>query len=258
MNRARTCIGAAAFAGIAALLSGCIPAPGETKPRTTLFVGVDASGSFQRSGHYDDSLVFLAHYLYGRMNGLGGLQPPRELFVAAVGGNDPGEPKSFHPIHDFTGKGIEELEQDLREWFPPQDSLTDFNPFFREVARIARERNLVLAPITVLIVTDGIPDVTLARADSRGDKTPWEKINLDPLEYLTRNLTLRLAYVSPAAGRDWRLLVPRNRVRLWTVDADVMRGWREQLEPGASLANQNRLWKWVRDNLDYRVRSFGF
>jgi hypothetical protein len=42
---------------------------------------------------------------------------------------------------------------------------------------------------------------------------------------------------------------------MWTVEAEVMKGWKEQMAPDTDLAQQDRLWKWVRDNVDYRVRS---
>ena len=48
--------------------------PAEPKPRHTLFVGVDTSGSFRHAG-YEDAMTFLAHYLYGHVNELGGLAP---------------------------------------------------------------------------------------------------------------------------------------------------------------------------------------
>ena len=248
---------AAVFLLASVFLSACNLEPGVRKARLSLFIGVDASGSFQRSGHYDDSIIFLAHYIYGHMNEYGRLQKPRELFVASIGGNDPDEPKSFHPIHDFTGKTVGQIEEDLRAWFPPQDALTDFNPFFQEIARIAKERNLVLAPISVMVVTDGIPDISVARAKS-GSGSAYEQIDFSPLEYLSRNLTVRLTYLTPKSGQSWRRSVRRQRVRLWTVDAGVMQGWREQLEPGTDLANQDKLWKWVYDNVDFRVRSIGF
>jgi len=49
--------------------------------------------------------------------------------------------------------------------------------------------------------------------------------------------------------------VAHDRVRMWTVEAEVMKGWRGQLEGGVDLARQAKLWKWVRDNVDFRVRS---
>ncbi|MCL6641687.1 MAG: hypothetical protein K6T92_10000, partial [Candidatus Rokubacteria bacterium] len=66
--------------------------PRERAARQTLFIGLDTSGSFQRAG-YDDALSFLALYIHGHLEGLGGLQRPRDLFVAAVGGRQTDEPK---------------------------------------------------------------------------------------------------------------------------------------------------------------------
>ena len=34
-----------------------------------------------------------------------------------------------------------------------------------------------------------------------------------------------------------------------------MESWGEQIEPGLPLAAQERLWKWIGDNVDYRTRS---
>lgn len=248
-----------ALAGLAAcaiLLAGCGLQATQRKPRTTLFIGIDTSGSFAHSGHYDDSLSFLAHYIYGHLHRLGNLEQPKALFVAAIGGKDPNEPKAFHPIHDFAGKNVEQIESDLRRWFAPNDALTDFNPFFEQVARIVKDRNLVLAPVTLMIVTDGVPDYSVPGAKHGSDQM-YEGIDLGPLEYLSRRLTLRLAYVSPKVGAKWRELVPRHRVRLWTVDGEVMRGWRTQVRANVALASQEKLWSWIKDNVDYRIRSIG-
>jgi len=140
-------------------VAGCTQESALThKPHNTLFIGVDASGSFKSSGYYDNALLFLAHYSYGHLHALGGLDKPQAMFIASVGGKDLREPKSFHPIHDFEHKDIPQIEAELRKWFPPADRVTDFNPFFAEVARITKERNLMLAPINVMIITDGVPD----------------------------------------------------------------------------------------------------
>src|SRR5439155_347933 len=80
------------------------------------------------------------------------------------------------------------------------------------------------------------------------------QIDLSPLDYLSKNVTVRLVYASPKVGDNWRKLVKRDRVRFWAVEYDVMKGWRAQMKPDTDLANQDRLWKWVRDNVDYRVR----
>ena len=74
------------------VIAGCSMQPSEQhKPRTTLFIGVDASGSFKNSGYYDNALTFLAHYIYGHLNELGGLEKPKMLFVASVGGKSRSE-----------------------------------------------------------------------------------------------------------------------------------------------------------------------
>ncbi len=255
MKRMGFCV-AARLTGILLLgaVAACNPQSGEHKPRMALFIGVDASGSFHGSGYYDNALSFLAHYIYGHLNELGGLAKPREMFVGSIGGRDREDPKAFHPIHDFQGKSIAEIETDLRAWFPPTDTLTDFNAFFRQVARIAKQRNLILAPITLMVVSDGIPDAGGRRLQG-GPGAVYEQIDLSSLEYLSRNLTLRLTYASPKVGENWRKYVPRQRVRLWAVEAEVMKGWTEQVQPGADPRRQDRLWKWVRDNVDFRVRS---
>lgn len=246
-----------ALAGLAAaavLLTAVAAAAGgpDRASRHTLFVGVDTSGSFLKGG-YDDAMTFLAHYLYGHLNGLGGLPRPRELFVAGIGGRATDEPKAFHPIHDFVDKDVAQIEADLRRWFPAQDTLTDFNAFFRQVARLARERNLVLTPITVMVVSDGIPDVPAAKARP-GSPEAYRTIDLSELEYLSRSVTVRLTYASPKVGDQWRRLVPRQRVRFWAVEREVMAGWRNQMAADVDLAAQDRLWQWVKANVDYRVR----
>ena len=92
---------------------------------------MDASGSFKNSGYYDNALSFLAHYIYGHLHELGGLDKPQAMFIASVGGKDLREPKSFHPIHDFENKDIPQIEAELRKWFPPnrpRDRLQSFLP----------------------------------------------------------------------------------------------------------------------------------
>jgi hypothetical protein len=239
---------------LAALVGCTVQAGEERKPHATLFIGVDASGSFKHSGYYDNALTFLAHYIYGHLHELGGLEKPKALFVASVGGKSVNEPKTFHPIHDFEGKDVAQIEADLRSWFPPSDKVTDFNPFFQEVARITKERNLVLAPITLVVVTDGIPDAAASDVKA-GTRELYERIDLQPLEYLARNVTVRLTYVSPKVGEHWRTHVARQRVRLWTVDAEVMKGWKNQMQDGLDVAKQDRFWKWVQENVDFRVRA---
>ncbi|HUE77265.1 MAG TPA: hypothetical protein VMM83_04925 [Longimicrobiales bacterium] len=270
---ARGRIGTAARAlavGVAMIAAACVPADdAELVPRSTMFIGVDVSGSFQKGGRYDDALAFAAHYIHAHLNGLGELEQPRALFVASIGGEVPGQPQSFHPIHDFEGKGVPEIEADMRAWFPPNDIYTDFSSFFRRAAALVKRQNLSLAPVTLVLLTDGVPDVGGGAARPANEAERYARIDMDALEYLARNVTVRVLYPDPTVAVRWERDVPRNRVRMWTVDAKVMEGWREQLRttdssparadilPDAGrgeVAGQPDLWRWIRDNVDFRVR----
>ena len=237
--------------GAALALAACVPTDQEGRaPRYTLVVGIDVSGSFRNSGSYDDALKFAAHYLEAHLNGFGGLQVPTDVFVGSVGGQHRGQAKTFHPIHDFIGKDRNRIEADLRAWFPSEDQLTDFNTFFTQAADLIKARGLTLAPLNMVLFTDGIPDVN---RDS-GPENPYETIDLSPLEYLSRSVTVRVLYPTPTVAANWRSGVSRRRVRLWTQDAEVMVGWSEQVRPGVAIAEQDLLWDWVADNVDFRVR----
>src|SRR5207247_1920199 len=123
----------------------------------------------------------------------------------------------------------------------------DTSGSFRHAARITKERNLVLTPITVVVVSDGIPDVPGVKA---GAPDSFKTIDLGALEFLSRNVTVRLIYASPKVGELWRTRIPRQRVRLWAVEREVMMGWRAQMKPKADRASQDRVWKWVGGTVD--------
>lgn len=257
---------------------GCTPAEDSpAQPQYVMIVGVDVSGSFRNSGRFEDALDFLAHYLHGHLRGAGELREPTALFVGPVGGDRPGEAQGFRPIHDFRGKSPEEIASDLRTWFGGEDRLTDFNAFFRRVGELARKRGLALAPMDIVIVTDGAPDMRLANIDtaaaassgtgSRGGiagasaagpasaDAAYRSVELDPLEYLSHSLTVRLLYPEPSVAAAWERNVQRHRVRIWTADATVMAGWRSQLDAGQGTGDRSALWAWIRDNVDHPVRG---
>lgn len=232
-------------------LSACVPSADSARtPKYTMVLGIDVSGSFLRSGRYDDAIDFAAHYLYAHLNGFGGLRVPTAVFVGSVGGTRPGEAKTFHPIHDFQNKTPEQIDADLREWFPPEDRLTDFNTFFLQASDLIKQRGLILSPLNIVLFTDGVPDVSR----SAEAENPYEAIDVSPLEFLSRSVTVRLLYPDPTVAANWRREVSRRRVRLWTQDAEVMDGWRAQLQPGLPLEEQAALWTWIKDNVDFRVR----
>ena len=236
--------------GAMVALAACVPTDEAARtPRYTLVMGIDVSGSFHNSGSYDDALRFAALYLEAHLNGFGGLQVPTAVFVGSVGGSRRGEAKTFHPIHDFLGKDRKQIEADLREWFPSEDQLTDFNTFFAQSAELIKQRGLTLAPLNLVLFTDGVPDVARDL-----DEDPYTTIDVSPLEYLSRSVTIRVLYPTPIVASSWRSGVSRRRVRLWTQDAEVMRGWSAQLGPGLAMEEQEPLWTWVLDNVDFRVR----
>src|SRR5438132_6170512 len=117
--------------GLAVFLAAPSYADLGRQQRVALFVGIDVSGSFHHTGHYPDALAFLAQYLHAHLLGIGGLEPSKALFVGSIGGNSKDETKSFHPIEDFKGKSVAQIQADLKEWFPRSDGLTDFNVFFQ-------------------------------------------------------------------------------------------------------------------------------
>jgi hypothetical protein len=237
------------------LVAGCNP-DGEQNPRLSLFIGIDISGSFINSGYFDESLTFMAHYIYAHLNGIGGLEKPNVLFVSSIGGSAPDEPKTFFPIHVFQNKSVEEIEAKLHEIFPKdvQNPFTDFNAFFEQVALTIRNKNLVLRPVSVVMVSDGIPD---SPDVIKNGETDYRSINLQPLERLSRNIILRLLYTDPVTGKNWQTQIPRRRVKIWTQDARVMTTWNDSTIylAGQPISKQARWIDWTKDNVDYGVRA---
>ncbi|HXF94770.1 MAG TPA: hypothetical protein VNI61_01585 [Gemmatimonadales bacterium] len=237
---------------LGAALAACSPPEDAGPPRSTLVVGIDVSGSFRQNPNFDEAIQFAALYIYGHLNGVGGLRQNTAIFVGSLGGEAPGQPKTFHPIQDLTGKSPEQIAADLRAWFPETDPLTDFNAFFSRVATHVKRNNLVLAPLNVVMFSDGLPDIPGARRLS--DEERYARVDLSPLEYLSRNVTVRLLYADPPVAQAWERRVKRKRVRIWTQDAQVMRGWRRHLIAGVPVAEQDSLWSWVQNIVDVRVR----
>ena len=236
------------------LLVSCHSEQGIDKTqKNTLFIGIDVSGSFTRSKSFKDSLGFLSHYIYGHINEKSGLSRPTDLYVGGVGGNQKEDPLTFFPIHDFLGLSPSEIEQKLeKEFSGHKDNLTDFNTFFERIRSLVKQKNLVLAPISIVLITDGVPEIAKG-SSKQAIIQAYSKINLEPLEYLARNISLRLLYVNPKVGHDWRHYVPTKRVRIWTVEPKVMFGWKDQLE----RRGEEGLYTWVKDNIDLRIRSKG-
>ena len=225
------------------------PVPG----RLVLFIGVDISGSFMNGAYFDDSIEFLARYIHAHLNGLGGMEIPNAMFVGTIGGVNKGEAKTLFPIQTFQDRTVEEIAAQLRVLFPrkKENPFTDFNAFFAQVADMVDSKKLILKPISIVLLTDGKPDLGGA---SRSAK--FRGIRLKPLENLSRNITLRILYTDAVTAKGWRDEVPRKRVKVWTQDAIVMAEWKDPktLLPGRVEAQQQKFFSWIKDNVDFQPR----
>jgi hypothetical protein len=242
------------IAGVALLgvLVSCKPPQNAPPPRSTLVVGLDVSGSFRQTPHFNDALDFAALYIYAHLHGLHGLRQATDIFVGSLGGERPGQPKTFHPIQDLTEKSPGQIAASLRAWFPETDPITDFNGFFERLSVHIRRQNLVLAPLNVVMFTDGMPDFPGAGHLSAAAR--FAKVDMSPLEYLSRSVSVRVLYVRPQVAQDWERLVKRQRVRIWTQDSDIMKGWRRHELSGVPLEQQDSLLSWMDKIVDFRVR----
>lgn len=230
----------------------CTRPEGAPPPRNTLVVGIDISGSFRRNPVFDEAIDFAALYIYGHVNAVGPMRQATAVFVGELGGERPGQAKVFHPIQDLTGKSPAQIAADIRRWFPENDPITDFNAFFQRASVHVRRNNLVLAPLNIVLISDGEPDFPGA-----GRLTPeqrYSRIDVSRLEFLSRNVTVRLLYADPPIAQHWERQVPRKRVRIWTQDAQVMRGWRRHLVPDLAIEAQDSLWSWVDKVVNVPVR----
>ena len=247
------------FLGVVLLsltLSGCFlfeSPSSKSSSREVYFIGVDISGSFVKSGYFNDAKAFLAHYLYSHLKGLGGLKDIHSLFVGPLGGKKLNEPKTFFPIESFSNRSLAEIQQEIEHLFPEnkQNIYTDFNAFFEQVAEVVKDKNLSLRPITIVMLTDGIPDIRGVKGDAI-----YRNVNLKPLENLSRNVTLRVLYTSAITSKKWHGLVKRNRVKIWAQDNTVMHEWKDPhtFLPNVALEHQDRFFSWVKDNVDFPGR----
>lgn len=225
------------------------PQPG----RLVMFIGVDISGSFMSSKDFDNSIEFLAYYIHAHLNGLGGMEIPNSMFVGSIGGVKKGEAKTLYPIQTFQDRSVEEIEAQLKVLFPRkvENPFTDYNAYFAQVADMVESKRLILKPISIVLITDGKPDL-----GGMGRSAKFRSIQLKPLENLSRNITLRILYTDAVTAKSWRDEVPRKRVKVWTQDAVVMTEWNspKTLLPGRAPAQQERFFSWVKDNVDFQPR----
>jgi hypothetical protein len=115
-----------------------------------------------------------------------------------------------------------------------------------------KRQNLVLAPLNIVMFSDGVPYFPRQRRIS--PESLYAKVDLKPLEFLSRSVTVRLLYAEPTVAQKWERYVPRKRVRLWTQESEVMLGWRRHADNSVPVAEQDSLWSWMASIVDFRVR----
>lgn len=220
--------------------------------RDVYFVGIDVSGSFTRRSYYEDSIKFLSHYLYGHVNGIGGMAKLHSLFVSEIGGLKADERKTFFPIETFSHISISAINSKLHSLFPKNrnNPYTDFNAFFRQIVLTVQNKKLSMRPITVVLITDGVPD--FPKVNGRND---FRRIEFGPLENLARDVTVRVLYTTADVGIDWQTSIPRKKVKVWTQDAKVMRNWNASnvYFKKKPFEKQTRFFDWVKNNVDFKV-----
>jgi len=221
--------------------------------RTSMFIGVDISGSFRKGGYYKDAMRFLAIYIKTHLEGYGQAEVPKSLFVGSIGGSKYDESKTFFPIQTFQDRSIASIEKKLHRIFPKtkKDQFTDFNSYFKQVENFVRNKNMVLRPLSIILMSDGKPNVPKRQRDAE-----YRKIDLSPLENLARSVTIRLLYTDPVTAEGWQSRIKRQRVRIWTQDAVVMKQWKQRtiFKKGLHLSKQKKFFDWLHDNVDFGVR----
>jgi hypothetical protein len=233
-------------------------APEVAAPRLVMFVGVDISGSFMRGRYFDDSIRFLARYIHGHLNGLGEMEVPNSLFVGSIGGATRDEAKTLYPIETFQNRTVEQIEERLHEIFPPGrvNTFTDFNAFFTQVGDMIDQKKLLLKPISIVLLTDGDPDLGETSDASTGKDAKFRHLSVSPLEGLSRNITVRVLYTDAVTAKNWLDDMPRKRVKVWTQDAVVMTEWDDPKTylPDTPFEKQTRFFSWVKNNVDFQPR----
>lgn len=236
------------------LFAGCAQLSEKPQPRLVMFVGVDISGSYLKAPHFDDSMEFLAHYLYAHLNGLGKAEVPSALFVGTLGGLKKGQPKSFFPIEVFQGKTPAEIKAKIMEMVPrKEDPYSDFNAFLTAASDMVKNRKMVLKPVSLVMISDGFVDMPGKNGKHVHD---FKAVDLTQLEKLSRNITLRLLYTDPTTGKSWQDEIRRRRVKVWTQDAQVMATWKDPqvFVPDVPFEKQDKFFKWLKNNVDFGVR----
>lgn len=240
------------------LLEKVLPEAPKKTVNKVYFIGIDISGSFRNGKYFDDSMDFLSHYIHSHIHGFDDLDIPKALFVSAIGGSHKNEAKTFYPIQTFKYKSIEETYYFLKNTFRYNkvNKFTDYNIFFKQIGEIVKSKKLLLKPLEIILISDGIPDlVGKQKTDNRTND--YRTIKMNKLENLSRNITVRILYTDALTGMNWKDKIPRKRLKIWSQDSLVMTQWNDPkiFLKNTPLDKQQRFFSWLKDNVDFPVRK---
>jgi hypothetical protein len=66
-----------------------------------------------------------------------------------------------------------------------------------------------------------------------------------------------LLYTNAKISSQWKTKIKRECLKIWTQDAEVMQTWKDSkiFVPNTPIEKQAKFYDWVKDNVDYPVRS---
>jgi len=114
-----------------------------------------------------------------------------------------------------------------------------------------KRQNLVLAPLNIVLVLrrrGPIPGAGRMSAPQLYAKIDVSRSNI------CRATSRSVAYAQPQVAPKLGKLVPRNRVKIWTQDQNVMVGWHAMRSRASAMERQDSLWSWTQQIVDFRVR----
>ena len=217
-----------------------------SKAASTMPIGIDIPARFGTPSGCTTTRWISRRSTSWRISRGGGLPTPTASLWAPSAARARSGPLLFCPINDFQGLSSDQVAA---------NNYPDLVPAHRRVDRLQR----VLRPggatgqgtwadprAAECGGALGRPRDLPPGCTSR-KRAPYQRIDLQPLEYLSRSVTVPLLYASPTVGDEWKRQVKRKRVRMWTEEAQVMTGWHAQFKSGLAIDQQTDFLKWVSD-----------
>ncbi len=117
-------------------------------------------------------------------------QSLRIYLLARLGEQNPTSQKPFSLFKLLSTEASVRLKQSYEKSSQKkvQNPVTDYNAFFEQISVHVKNKKLVLKPISIVMLSDGIPD-----APNRDGKQEYRTIKVKALENLARDINLTSA-----------------------------------------------------------------